>query len=138
MNYEDDNVETQSVGKSDAEYKSDISNREKEVTKALNMGKPQDALAVALADPPIYTKTAAIKDQNATIVLNLLGSFKEKDVETSVESLNDEQLDVLMKYVYRGLAVGENSAIFFKWHECVLKKGGMGTIIRVISEKKTV
>ncbi|KAM9988278.1 hypothetical protein ACTFIZ_003648 [Dictyostelium cf. discoideum] len=138
MNYEDDNVESGQAGKSDAEYKADIANREKEVTKALNAGKPQDALNVALADPPVYTKTGAIKDQNATIVLNLLGSFKDKDVETSVETLNDDQLDILMKYVYRGLATGENSPIFFKWHECVLKKGGAGTIIRVISEKKTV
>ncbi|KAF2069823.1 hypothetical protein CYY_008861 [Polysphondylium violaceum] len=135
---DEDNVEVIAGGKSDAEYKSDIANRERECTKALNMGKPQDALPIALADPPIYTKTQAIKDQNATVVLSLLGGFKEKDIEASVNGLNDDQLDVLMKYIYRGLAAGENSAVFLKWHEVVLKKGGMGTIIRTISEKKTV
>eukprot|EP01132_Coremiostelium_polycephalum_P007506 gene7506-9224_t len=135
---EDENVESVQVGKSDAEYKNEIAAREREVTKALNGGKLTDALPIALADPPIYTKTQAIKDQNAAIVTNLLGSFKEKDIDAAVESLDQDQLDVLMKYVYRGLAVGDNSAIFFKWHEAVLKKGGLGTIIRVISEKKTV
>ncbi|KYR01824.1 actin related protein 2/3 complex [Tieghemostelium lacteum] len=138
-NYDEEQVETVVGGKSDAEYKNDIAAREREVTKALNGGRPQDALPFALSDPPVYTKTAAIKDANADIVIKLLIGFKEKDIDAAVDSLDSDQLDVLMKYIYRALGTTtETSSLLFKWHESTLKKGGLGAIMRVISEKKTV
>ncbi|EGG14969.1 actin related protein 2/3 complex [Cavenderia fasciculata] len=138
-NYEEENIDSGSVaGKSDAEYKQDISAREKEVAKFLNQGKPSEAIPIALQDPPIYTKSQAIKDQNSAVVVGLLGQVKEKDVDACVERLDADQLDILMKYIYRGLATGDNSAIFFKWFEATLKKGGIGSVVRAISERKTV
>ncbi|EFA81679.1 actin related protein 2/3 complex [Heterostelium album PN500] len=143
-NYEEENIEEKTTGgKSDAEYKSDIAAREREVTKFLNQSKAVDALPVVLADPPIYTKSQAIKDQNAAIVINVLSNIKEKEIDGCLESLDADQLDILMKYIYRGLAAAAtsdntNAALFFKWYEATLKKAGMGCVVRAISERKTV
>ncbi|GAM20260.1 hypothetical protein SAMD00019534_034350 [Acytostelium subglobosum LB1] len=139
-NYDEENIEEKTTGgKSDAEYKADIQARQTEISKLMNQGKPTDALPIALQDPPIHTKTQAIKDQNATAVIGVLSAIKEKDVDGCVNQLDDDQLDILMKYIYRGLATGDNnSAIFFKWYEATLKKSGMGCVVRAISERKTV
>eukprot|EP01133_Synstelium_polycarpum_P007741 gene7741-9071_t len=139
-NYDDENMDAAGPenGKTDAQYKQEIQARSNEITKALNAGNPASCIALALQDPPIYTKSQAIKDQNATIVINLLGSIKEKDVDACLNNLTADDLDVLMKYIYRGLATGDNSAIFFKWFEATLKKGGIGSVVRAISERKTV
>lgn len=124
--------------KSDAEFAAEVKEREKEVTKLLNSGKPLDALPLALNNPPTHAKQADVKDQNATIVLNVLTAIKEKDIEAAVNTLNADQLDVLVKYVYRGLATGEQSAALLRWHESALKKAGLGSIVRALTERKTV
>jgi len=128
----------QETGKSDDELKNEVQTREKEVTRLLNAGKALDALPISLDNPPTHAKETEIKDQNAQIVLNVLAAIKEKDIEPSVNALNADQLDVLMKYIYRGLATGEQAAALLKWHESVLKKSGIGSIVRALTERKTV
>lgn len=39
-----------------------------------------------------------LQDQNTTIVLNVLAGLKDKDFDAAVNSLDADQLDVLMKY----------------------------------------
>jgi actin related protein 2/3 complex subunit 5 len=55
-----------------------------------------------------------------------------------VEGLDRDGLDTLMKYVYRHLGGGESSNILLKWHECAFEKGGLGCIVRVLAERRTV
>jgi len=139
--YDDDGapVETPTTGgPSEDELRGEVQAREKEVTRLLNGGKALDALPVSLENPPTHSKEADLKDQNAQTVLNVLAAIKEKDIEPAVNALNADQLDVLMKYVYRGLSSGEQSAALLKWHESVLKKSGLGSIVRALTERKTV
>eukprot|EP01112_Ceratiomyxa_fruticulosa_P020565 TRINITY_DN703_c0_g1_i1.p1 TRINITY_DN703_c0_g1~~TRINITY_DN703_c0_g1_i1.p1 ORF type:complete len:143 (-),score=35.30 TRINITY_DN703_c0_g1_i1:103-531(-) len=132
-------LEVQEVGgKTDAVYQSEVQQRQSEVTKLLNAGKALDALPIALNDPPTHTKNQEIKDQNSVIVISVLTAIKEAQVDQVVANLNDEQLDVLMKYIYKGLSNGETSTPLFKWHESVLKKAGLGSIVRVMTDRKTV
>jgi hypothetical protein len=43
------------------------------------------------------------------------------------------------RYVYKGLANGDqSSAILLKLHEILLKKAGLGSIVRTLTERKTV
>eukprot|EP01111_Echinosteliopsis_oligospora_P018788 TRINITY_DN880_c0_g1_i1.p1 TRINITY_DN880_c0_g1~~TRINITY_DN880_c0_g1_i1.p1 ORF type:complete len:141 (+),score=41.01 TRINITY_DN880_c0_g1_i1:110-532(+) len=138
----DDEGETpvveQTNEKSDSVYKTEVSTREKEVTKLLNGGKANQALNLCLENPPTQTKSQEIKDSNLAIVLSVLTAIKEKDIEGAVNGLNADEVDVLMKYVYRGLASGDNSGQLLKWHELALKKGGLGAIVRSLTDRKTV
>lgn len=54
-------------------------------------------------------------------MLDVLTRFRTADVEKAVNSLDTQQLDILMKYVYRGFAYPtENSCgILLVWHEKV-------------------
>ena len=54
-------------------------------------------------------------------MLDVLTRFRAADVEKAVKSLSSEQVDVLMKYIYRGFASPtENSCgILLSWHDKV-------------------
>ncbi len=56
-------------------------------------------------------------------MLDVLTRFRSSEVEKAVQALSKDQLDVLVKYIYRGFAYPtENSCgILLVWHEKVSK-----------------
>lgn len=102
-----------------------------------------------------------MQERNFGIVLDVLMRFKAADVEKAVKTLTNEQVDVLMKYIYRGFAnPTENSCgILLSWHDKVsltrwrrhwrtppslppsmqaVAAGGLGSIVRVMTDRKAV
>ena len=61
------------------------------------------------------------QERNFQIVLDVLTRFRSSDVEKAVKSLSSDEVDILMKYIYRGFAnPTENSCgILLVWHEKV-------------------
>ncbi|KAA0717119.1 Actin-related protein 2/3 complex subunit 5-like protein [Triplophysa tibetana] len=98
------------------------------------------ALHVGLRNPPINSKNPAIKERAQTLVLRVLTSFRSSDIESAVKSLDKNRLDLLMKYIYRGFEkpTDNSSAILLQWHEKAFAVGGLGSIVRVMTARKTV
>jgi actin related protein 2/3 complex subunit 5 len=72
--------------------------------------------------------------------MSVLSAIKSTDIATALKSLNVDQMDVLMKYVYKGMAGPEtyNPAILLQWHEKLVETAGLGCIVRVLTDRKTV
>ncbi|KAJ9453824.1 Actin-related protein 2/3 complex subunit 5 [Diplonema papillatum] len=86
----------------------------------------------ALKDTPF----SIMSKPDANPALNLLLKVdKESKIEEEVKDLSTEQLDILMKVIYKGLASGKNSNTLFKWHGVVADVGGQGCIIRTLTDK---
>uniref|UniRef100_A0A674EL90 Actin-related protein 2/3 complex subunit 5 n=1 Tax=Salmo trutta TaxID=8032 RepID=A0A674EL90_SALTR len=98
------------------------------------------AFHLALRNPPLNTKNPAIKERALAIVLRVLTSFKSSDIEPAVKSLDRSGVDLLMKYIYRGFEKpsDNSSAILLQWHEKAFAVGGLGSIVRVLTARKTV
>uniref|UniRef100_K7FW72 Actin-related protein 2/3 complex subunit 5 n=1 Tax=Pelodiscus sinensis TaxID=13735 RepID=K7FW72_PELSI len=103
-------------------------------------GNMMAALQAALKNPPINTKNQAVKDRAESIVLKVLISFKANDIEKAVQSLDKNGVDLLMKYIYKGFESpsDNSSAVLLQWHEKALAAGGVGSIVRVLTARKTV
>ncbi|KAL6463632.1 hypothetical protein MHYP_G00280230 [Metynnis hypsauchen] len=110
------------------------------VDGALLTGDMMSAFHVALRNPPINSKNPAIKEKAQAVVLRVLTSFKSSDIEPAVKSLDSNGVDLLMKYVYKGFErPSENSsAILLQWHEKAFAVGGLGSIVRVMTSRKTI
>ncbi|XP_029970489.1 actin-related protein 2/3 complex subunit 5-A-like [Salarias fasciatus] len=113
---------------------------EAEVDSLLRQGNPSGALVAVLKNPPINTKNQNAKDRAETLVVKVLSSFKSSDIEKAVASLDRADVDLLMKYIYKGFEKpsDNSSAVLLQWHEKALAVGGVGSIVRVLTARKTV
>uniref|UniRef100_A0A8C5SRM0 Actin-related protein 2/3 complex subunit 5 n=1 Tax=Laticauda laticaudata TaxID=8630 RepID=A0A8C5SRM0_LATLA len=98
------------------------------------------AFHAALQNSPVNTKNPVAKEQAQEVVLKVLTSFKSSEIEQAVNSLDSSGIDLLMKYIYKGFEkpTENSSAILLQWHEKALAIGGLGSIVRVLTARKTV
>ncbi|NXD09277.1 ARP5L protein, partial [Nothocercus nigrocapillus] len=82
----------------------------------------------------------SLQEEAQGIMLKVLTSFKSSEIEQAVNSLDRNDIDVLMKYIYKGFEkpTENSSAILLQWHEKALAVGGLGSIVRVLTARKTV
>ncbi|CAG8571523.1 739_t:CDS:2 [Funneliformis mosseae] len=111
-----------------------------EVRNQLTRGDTANALITAIESPPYGVHTIDAKDQNTKIVMDVLNSIKATDIPSLVKLLSREQQDILMKYIYRGMSSPDlyNSTVLLNWHEKLTEVAGVGCIVRVITDRKTV
>ncbi|XP_046694740.1 actin related protein 2/3 complex, subunit 5-like, b [Silurus meridionalis] len=111
-----------------------------EVDNLIRNGDMITAFHVALRNPPINSKDLAIKEKAQAVMLKVLMSFRSSDIEPAVKSLDKNGVDLLMKYIYRGFEKpsDSSSAVLLQWHEKAFAVGGLGSIIRVMTSRKTV
>uniref|UniRef100_G1N8N2 Actin-related protein 2/3 complex subunit 5 n=1 Tax=Meleagris gallopavo TaxID=9103 RepID=G1N8N2_MELGA len=81
-----------------------------------------------------------VQEQAQGTMLKVLTSFKSSEIEQAVNSLDRNGIDLLMKYIYKGFEkpTENSSAILLQWHEKALAVGGLGSIVRVLTARKTV
>jgi len=91
------------------------------------------ALKACLAETPSNKNS----NEAVKIVVEVLTSFKTSEISPAVKSLSVEEVDLLMKYIYKGMEASPNSGgQLLTWHEKTLEKGGKGCIIRAIISRK--
>nr|AEE63620.1 unknown [Dendroctonus ponderosae] len=113
---------------------------ENDVKILLQKGKLIDALKLVLTKAPLGTKNQQIKENALNLTLSVLLSIKPSQIEEAVSSLDMNLLDVLMKYVYKGFENPSegSSGHLLVWHEKVYNVGGVGCIVRVLSDNRRV
>uniref|UniRef100_A0A674APV1 Actin-related protein 2/3 complex subunit 5 n=1 Tax=Salmo trutta TaxID=8032 RepID=A0A674APV1_SALTR len=101
---------------------------------------PDEAEVDSLIRQYPFTVEACESDRAEALVLKVLSAFKSSDIEKAVQSLDKNGVDLLMKYIYKGFEKpSENSsATLLLWHEKALSAGGLGSIVRVLTARKTV
>ena len=111
-----------------------------EVSSLLAGGKNQAALQYVLNSAPVMSKNQQVKDKALQLTMKVILSFKSAEIDQAVKSLNQDQLDVLMKYIYKGFEIPSegSSAILLSWHEKTFAIGGLGSIVRVLTDRKRV
>lgn len=79
----------------------------------------------------------SLQDNALNITLRVLLSIKSTQMDQAIDSVEQNDLiDVLMKYIYRGFEIPSegSSGHLLQWHEKAFAKGGVGCIVRVLSD----
>jgi len=111
-----------------------------EINSLLSQSKQTEALKNVLSNSPLGNTNQAVKDASLALVMRVLLSFKSSQIEEAVKELDNEARDILMKYVYRGFETPNegSSAQLLVWHDKVFAQSGVGSIVRVLTDKKKV
>ncbi|KAL8560440.1 hypothetical protein ACOMHN_062340 [Nucella lapillus] len=122
------------------QYDEDKFDDENEVEGDIVTGKNVEALKLVLSCAPVASKNQAVKDRAANTAVRVLTSFKASDIDKAVTSLDARSVDMLMKYIYRGFESPSDgsSAALLTWHEKTFAAGGLGCIVRVLTDRKRV
>lgn len=126
------------MGDDEARIAAGVRSRGSQVKTLIAQRKNEDAVRAALEDPPILSKSDAVKDENAQIVLSALLACNKGEMQRAIDSLSTDLEDNLMKYLSRFLGIASQSATVLEWHQKLATKAGAGCIIRVFTDRKQV
>ncbi|EGF78535.1 hypothetical protein BATDEDRAFT_26639 [Batrachochytrium dendrobatidis JAM81] len=136
--YVDDGPADPSVSELDAL----LSSKTTDVRNLLSRGNVAAALQTALSNPPTGKSKDVdpLKERATQLVVETLATVRPTDIPAVVKELQPAHIDVLMKYLYRGMASPDlfNSALLLSWHEKAYEVGGLGSIVRVLSDGRSV
>lgn len=80
------------------------------------------------------------KESHFGMVRETILRIKEQEIDGLIKQLSPAQCDILMKYLYRGLAAADQKvcSVFLTWHERLTTAAGIGSIMRALTDKRTV
>ena len=78
------------------------------------------------------------QDANSAVVEKVIVALADSELAGAVEALDLETCDVLMKYLYRFMARASNCGTALKLHAMLTEKAGVGSIVRVLTDRKQV
>ncbi|KAF1832883.1 Arp2/3 complex 16 kDa subunit ARPC5 [Decorospora gaudefroyi] len=149
----------------------DVQNNAQQIRQLLRGGDNEGALQGALENPP-YGADDKGKETHLATVTEILQSIRQSDMSPMLSRIykapgGTEALDVLMKYIYKGMAQaapasntrnltpqatgfsqihsrgggeggGQAMSVLLSWHEKLVEIAGPGSIVRVMSDRRTV
>ena len=70
--------------------------------------------------------------------MRIMTSVKQNQIDEAVKSLDSDSRDVLMKFIYKGFEVPckDSSAQLLVWHEKIFNMAGVGSVVRVLVDKR--
>ncbi|XP_015789278.1 actin-related protein 2/3 complex subunit 5 [Tetranychus urticae] len=128
---EDDQVVSQSSG---------TSLDDKEILQLCSAGKHYEAIKSIFDLQPQSSGDSAIKELAFNLIMQVFLAVKTGDIDRIVDKLDTDQIDLLMKYVYKGFESPQegSSSNLLVWHDKIFRKSGHGAIVRVLTDKKKV
>lgn len=105
------------------------------------------ALAAILDDAPSGHHAEEAKRVTFALLLETLNATRSTDIPAALRTLNLAQRETLMKYLYKGLALGGtragaaegiNCAVLLLWHEKLTQVAGTGCIMRVMTDRRVL
>ncbi|KAF2125670.1 Arp2/3 complex 16 kDa subunit ARPC5 [Dothidotthia symphoricarpi CBS 119687] len=149
----------------------DVQNLSQQIRQLLRGGDNEGALQGALESPP-YGADEKSKESHLAAVIEILQSIRQSDMSPILSRVysapgGPEALDVLMKYIYKGMAQaspatstrnltpqttgfsqvhsrgggeggGQAMSVLLSWHEKLVEIAGPGSIVRVMTDRRTV
>merc|ERR1711915_923554 len=130
---------------SEDNYKEEIDNEAdtgstdvNQINSLLNSNKNVDALKLFLSSSPLGKKDPNAKKTTLELAVRNMMAIKQNQIEDAVKGLDNDSRDVLMKFVYKGFEIPskDSSAHLLLWHEKIFNVTGVGSVVRVLTDKR--
>merc|ERR1712048_874272 len=132
----------------DSELMQQVEDTANNIRTMIGQKRASDAVMEALSDPPYATKNMEIKDKHAEAAFTAVVALKDSELDKLLEDIEASEMDTLMKFLYKFMAMSENwdkdddrfkeSPKVLKFHKKLVDKAGPGCIARVMASRKTL
>ncbi|KAF5391740.1 hypothetical protein D9757_001822 [Collybiopsis confluens] len=113
--------------------------RQATVRSSLSKNDIVGALNMVLENAPFGPNVEEAKAVSLQTLLGILNSTKSTEISNVVKALSMDSQDMLMKYLYKGMAmVDSNASVLLSWHERLTEIAGTGCIVRTMTDRRTV
>lgn len=109
---------------------------QQDVASLIQACRYSEALKLVIKHSANIGRKHPLRDQVAELMLRVILNVKSSEVEAVVNTLDLDEIDVLMRYIYYGFehpAEGSSSYLL-TWHDKACNRGGVGSIVRVLTE----
>ena len=109
-----------------------------QLNSLLNSNKNVEALKQFLSSSPAGVKDPETKTKIRDLAQRILLAVKKEELEAAVSKMDKDTLDVLMKFIYAGFEspVEGSSGHLLVWHDKVFASSGVGSVVRVLADKR--
>ncbi|TFK37551.1 actin-related protein ARPC5 [Crucibulum laeve] len=125
-----------------AQVLDDAKQRQAAVRSSLAKGDIGEALSITLDNAPYGPGVDAAKEITLQTLLTILNSTKSTEITGIIKTLSQDSQDTLMKYLYKGMGMpgwGDISgSVLLGWHEKLTEVAGTGSIVRAMTDRRTV
>lgn len=123
-----------------------VSQSAQEAKQAMALGQWLQALQVVLSNPPYVTDLPQVKEQHAQTVFDVLVAVRNnlgpQDLGPKfIQQLTPDQQDTLIKYLYKNMSTpygAKQGGVLLAWFEKTIEITGVGSIVRFMSDRRTV
>lgn len=108
-----------------------------DVSCLIQANRYSDALRLIIKHSMNFGRKHPSRKAAADLMLRVILSVKSSEIEAIVNTLDLDEIDVLMRYIYYGFETKEyrgSSAHLLTWHDKACNRGGVGSIVRVLTE----
>ncbi|KAK4686136.1 actin related protein 2/3 complex, subunit 5, partial [Tremellales sp. Uapishka_1] len=121
----------------------DAQRKSTEARNLISRGDIGGALNLILTDPPYGEGVDEAKHLTTSALLLILNSTRAAEIPSLLKGLGEPQQDRLMAYLYKGMAaLGASTdisgSVLLTWHEKLTEVAGVGCIVRVMTDRRTV
>lgn len=109
---------------------------EGDVSSLIQACRYSEALKLVIKHSMNVERKHPLRNQVAELMLRVILNVKSSEIEAIVNTLDLDEIDVLMRYIYYGFEhpVEGSSAYLLTWHDKACNRGGVGSIVRVLTE----
>lgn len=107
-----------------------------DITSLIQKCHYSEALKLVIKHSINVGRKHPLRDQVAELMLRVMLHVKSSEIEAVVNTLDLDEIDVLMRYIYYGFEhpVEGSSSYLLTWHDKACNRGGAGSIVRVLTE----
>jgi len=107
-----------------------------EITSLIASCRYSEALKTTIKHSSNIGRKHPLREQVAELMLKVILNVKSSEIESVVDTLDLDEIDVLMRYIYYGFEhpVDGSSTHLLTWHDKACGRGGLGSIVRILTE----
>eukprot|EP01083_Nonionella_stella_P091723 256477_1 len=122
----------------EASFAQNIEQSVGEMESCIRSNNIRSAMRVIVEQAPAGCKNESLRARFSEKAVEVLFAIPDDQIAGYVSDMQPDEVDTLLKYVYKGFESGTNSKGMLSFHKACTERNGLGGIVRAFTDKRVV